>query len=81
VNNVETDPEVQGEFAAFRESLERLGWVEGRNLHIDLRFSAANFERLPQLAQELVALNPDVIFANTTPVVKVVQAKTRTRSG
>jgi putative ABC transport system substrate-binding protein len=78
VNNVETDPEVQGQLAAFRESLERLGWVEGRNLHIDLRFSATNFERLPQLAQELVALNPDVIFANTTPVVKVVQAKTRT---
>jgi putative tryptophan/tyrosine transport system substrate-binding protein len=43
-----------------------------------LRFSANNFERLPQLAQEMVALNPDVIFANTTPAVKELQAKTRT---
>jgi putative ABC transport system substrate-binding protein len=78
VNSVEADPAVQGRIAAFRQSLGQLGWLEGRNIQIELRFSAANFERLPQLAQEMVALNPDVIFASTTPAVKVLQAKTRT---
>jgi putative ABC transport system substrate-binding protein len=78
VNSVEIDPAVQGRIAAFRQSLERLGWLEGRNIRIELRFSANNFERLPQLAQEIVVLNPDVIFATTTPAVKALQAKTRT---
>ena len=55
VNSVEADPAVQGRIAAFRQALERLGWLEGRNIHIELRFSAANYERLPQLAQEMVA--------------------------
>jgi putative tryptophan/tyrosine transport system substrate-binding protein len=78
VNNEEADPEIQGQIAAFRQSLEQLGWFEGRNIQIELRSSAANFARLPQLAQEMVALNPDVIFAGTTPVVRALQAKTRT---
>ena len=78
VNNVETDPEVQRQIAAFLQSLEQLGWSEGRNVHIELRFSANNYEQLPNLAQEMVALNPDVIFATTTPAVKALQARTRT---
>jgi ABC-type uncharacterized transport system substrate-binding protein len=78
LNNVQADPEIQGQVTAFRQSLEQLGWVEGRNVQIELRFSGGDFQRLPQLAQELVALNPDVIFAGTTPVVRALQAKTRT---
>src|SRR6516164_6229054 len=78
VNNVETDPEVQRQIAAFLQSLEQLGWSEGRNVHIELRFSANNYEQLPNLAQEMVALNPDVIFATTTPAVKALQTRTRT---
>lgn len=78
VNNLETDPEVQGQVAAFRQSLGQLGWVEGRNIRIELRFSDNSFERVPQLAQELVAINPEVIFASTTPAVKALQARTRT---
>jgi putative ABC transport system substrate-binding protein len=78
VNNVEADPEIQGQVAAFRQSLEQLGWFEGRNIQIELRSSAGDFSRLPQLAQEMVAVNPDVIFAGTTPVVRALQAKTRT---
>jgi putative ABC transport system substrate-binding protein len=76
-NNVENAPELQKQIAAFRQALEELGWLEGRNIHIDLRFSENNFERVPLLAHELVALNPDVIFASTTPVVKALQAETR----
>src|SRR5262249_24508140 len=41
-------------------------------------FYANNYEQLPNLAQEMVALNPDVIFATTTPAVKALQARTRT---
>jgi putative tryptophan/tyrosine transport system substrate-binding protein len=78
VNNLETDPEAQGQVAVFRQALEQLGWLEGRNIHIELRFSANNYERLPQLAQEMVALNPDVVFAHTTLAVKALQAKSRT---
>jgi len=78
VRGVETDPAVHGRIAAFRQSLEQLGWLEGRNIQIELRFVDDNFERLPQLAQEMVALNPDVIFASTTPAVRALQAKIRT---
>ena len=78
VNNEEADPELQGQIAAFRQSLEQLGWFEGRTIQIELRSSAGDYARLPQLAQEMVALNPDIIFASTTPVVRALQAKTRT---
>jgi ABC-type uncharacterized transport system substrate-binding protein len=77
-NNAETNLEFQKQIAAFRQSLEQLGWSEGRNIQVHLRFSGNDYERLPQLAQELVALNPDVVFATTTPVVKALQAKTGT---
>jgi putative tryptophan/tyrosine transport system substrate-binding protein len=77
VNNEEADPELQGQIAAFRQSLEQLGWFEGRTIQIELRSSAGDYARLPQLAQEMVALNPDIIFASTTPVVRALQAKTR----
>src|SRR5262245_16326456 len=78
VSSVETDPAFHGRMAAFRQSLEQLGWLEGRNIQIELRFFSDNFERLPQWAEEMVALNPDVIFASTTPAVRALQAKTRT---
>jgi ABC-type uncharacterized transport system substrate-binding protein len=52
--------------------------VEGRNVQIELRFSGGNYEQLPQLVQDMVALQPDVIFVNTTPALKVLQARTRT---
>jgi putative ABC transport system substrate-binding protein len=63
---------------AFKKTLSDLGWIEGHNIRIDLRFFAGNFEQLPQLAQELIALNPNVVFASTTPIVKALQSKTQT---
>jgi len=78
VSSVETDPAVHGRIAAFRQSLEQLGWLEGRNVQIELRFTGDNYERLPQLVQEMVAFNPDVIFASATPAVRALQAKTPT---
>ena len=55
-------------FAAFVERLSGLGWMEGRNLHVEQRWTDAKIERVPALAKELVAFQPDVIFAATTPV-------------
>jgi putative tryptophan/tyrosine transport system substrate-binding protein len=78
VNNPENDQEAQRRIAVFRQAIAQFGWVEGRNVRIELRFSEGNYERLPELVQDMVALQPDVIFVNTTPALKVLQAKTRT---
>jgi putative ABC transport system substrate-binding protein len=52
---------------AFREGLRELGWVEGQNIVLDHRFAEGRFDRLPDLAAELVRLNVDVIVAGPTP--------------
>ncbi len=51
----------------FRQRLRELGWVEGHNLFIDRRAAEGRFDRLPDLAAELVALEPDLIVASPTP--------------
>jgi putative tryptophan/tyrosine transport system substrate-binding protein len=60
--------------AAFREGLEKLGWSEGRNVRIDYRFaSAPNPDQARVLAKQLIALRPDVIVAQSTPVTAAFQ--------
>jgi putative ABC transport system substrate-binding protein len=61
---------------AFRQELERLGWTEGRNIHIDYRYAAGRSDQYVALAQELVALQPEVIFAQGTQVVAKLQRET-----
>src|SRR5215471_7086525 len=78
VHGSQTGAVWQQRLAAFRDGLERLGWQEGRNIHIVTLFSDNNYDRLPQVAQELVALSPEVIFANTTPATKALQKETLT---
>jgi putative ABC transport system substrate-binding protein len=65
LHGVQTDPLWQKRLAAFLEELEGLAWLENRNVHIEVQYSANNYDRLPGLAREIVTLNPDVIFANT----------------
>jgi putative tryptophan/tyrosine transport system substrate-binding protein len=65
-------------FEAFRQELHSLGYIEGKNLIIDKRGAETNVERLPALANELVALHPNVIIAVTTPAVAAVQRVTST---
>ena len=48
---------------AFRQELSKLGWVEGKNVSIEYRFAEQKFERLPELAAELVRLKADLIVA------------------
>jgi putative ABC transport system substrate-binding protein len=57
----------------FRQGLERLGWSEGRNLRIDYRFAAGIADQYQPLANELLALQPDVVLATTTPAVAALQ--------
>jgi len=54
-----TDRNIQ----AFRQRLRELGWIEGQNLVLDLRFVDNKYDRLPGLAADIVALKPDVFFS------------------
>jgi putative tryptophan/tyrosine transport system substrate-binding protein len=67
---------VQPLVAAFREGLANLGWVEGRNLRIDYRFSQGDPGRPDAYAEELVKLQPDLVFAFSGPATRAVQQRT-----
>jgi putative ABC transport system substrate-binding protein len=72
----EGDPELKKWLAAFRQRLERLGWLEGRNVHIDYRFAPAG-AGAPKLAKELLEFQPDVVLAFSTPVAAALQKETQ----
>ena len=64
--------------AALVQALQRLGWVEGRNLQIESRWANGDSDRLKSSARELVEIQPDAIFGVTTPVIAALQHETRT---
>lgn len=72
----ESDPEAHARAVVFREALQKLGWTEGRNIRIDNRW-ALNAESSQRYARELIALQPDLIVAHTTPPAQAVQQETR----
>jgi hypothetical protein len=75
----ENDPEAQSERAAFVHELQKLGWVDGRNLQIDTRWAApADPESMHRLAKELVALQPDLLLSQSTPATTALLQETRT---
>jgi putative ABC transport system substrate-binding protein len=74
----EDDKERNSQFAKFREGLASFGWVEGRTVQIEHRFAAADAGRYQLLAKELVALQPEVILAVSTPVTAALQRQTST---
>ena len=73
----EDDPEAKARLAAFRQGLEKRRWSEGRNVRIDYRYAPAGAQA-QVLAKELVALQPDVILAHTTPITAALQRESRT---
>ncbi len=62
----EGDREAIDRIAALRDGLQKLGWVEGRNIRIELRYAGGNAERMRAHAAELVQSRPDVLFASAT---------------
>jgi putative tryptophan/tyrosine transport system substrate-binding protein len=76
--NADTDPEGRAWFAAFRQGLQELGWVEGRNFRADYRWPSGDLDRMRAIAKEFVDLKPDVMFAGNTPSVEVLLRETRT---
>jgi putative ABC transport system substrate-binding protein len=67
----------QSWIAAFRDRLTKLGWTEGSNLRIELRWGASDADRFGTFANELVDLRPDAIFGQTTPVIGALARKTQ----
>ena len=74
----ESDQEGQSSVAAFREELRKLGWMEGRNSEIDIRWAAADVELMKRFAKELVTLQPDLILTSSTPATAAMLQQTRT---
>jgi ABC-type uncharacterized transport system substrate-binding protein len=75
----ESDPRGQTRVAAFREGLQTLGWAEGRNIRIDIRWATTSDAALMQrFAKELVALQPDLILSHNTPTTATLLQQTRT---
>jgi putative tryptophan/tyrosine transport system substrate-binding protein len=72
------DPEGQSRVAVFRQALQKLGWTEGQNVRIDVRWAAADAALERKFATELVSLTPDVILATASPTVAALQSATRT---
>src|SRR5262249_26456247 len=64
MNNAEDDPEGQARAEAFRQGLQALGWIEGKNLRIDRYWTAGDLVRIRGDAKELAGHPPDIIVAN-----------------
>jgi putative ABC transport system substrate-binding protein len=73
----ESDQTAQSWVAAFHGALAKLGWAEGSNLRIELRWGAADPDRVRTLAKQLVDLRPDAIFDQTTPVTNALARETQ----
>ena len=74
----EIDPEAQVRVSVFREAMQALGWVDGRNVRLDIRYAAGDSERMRAYATELAAMTPEVILANASASLAAVQRETRT---
>jgi ABC-type uncharacterized transport system substrate-binding protein len=74
----ESDPDVKSWFAAFRGALAKLGWTEGSNFRIELRWASDDPDKMKTFAKELVELRPDAILSVTTPVTDTLVRETQT---
>jgi putative ABC transport system substrate-binding protein len=74
----ENDPVTKTFVSAFTQALADLGWIDGRNMRMDLRWWGDDTNRIPAFAQELVGLQPDIILTNGTLATAALQRETRT---
>jgi putative tryptophan/tyrosine transport system substrate-binding protein len=74
----ESEPEAKAQFSGFTQALAELGWIDGRNLRMEVRWGGGgDVNRARSFAKELVALEPDVILAQGTPVTAALQRETQ----
>jgi putative tryptophan/tyrosine transport system substrate-binding protein len=71
----ESDPVAQAQVAELRQGLQRLGWMDGSNIRIDVRYVGDNPDRIRAQTAELLRLRPDLMVANTNLVTQIVQAE------
>jgi putative ABC transport system substrate-binding protein len=71
----ENDPEQTRRFTAFTQALADLGWTDGRNVRMDLRWGRVDPNRIRALAQELVGLQPDIIVTSPTLATVAVSGR------
>jgi putative ABC transport system substrate-binding protein len=74
----QNDPEGKLRYSAFTQALADLGWTDGRNVRIDLRWAGGDIDRIRALAQELVSLQLDIILTSATAATVALQRETRT---
>ena len=75
----ENDPVSKSDVSAFTQALAGLGWVDGRNVRMDLRWSALDIDQMHALAQELVGLQPEIIVTiGSAPATVALQRETET---
>jgi putative ABC transport system substrate-binding protein len=74
----ENDPMWKPRISALTQALAGLGWTDGRNVRMDLRWGGSDANRIRALAQELVGLQPDIILTWGTPATAAAQRETRT---
>jgi putative ABC transport system substrate-binding protein len=74
----ENDPVQKPVVSAFTQALADLGWTDGRNVRMDVRWASGDINRIRALAQELVSLKPDILVTNGLPATVAVQRETRT---
>ena len=77
MNTAESNAEGQTRLAAFRQRLQELGWTEGRNVRIDVRWGGGDVDRIRRHAAELVGLSPDVLLAYANAQLGALARETR----
>src|SRR5262249_16322474 len=78
LTGIAEDSGAKATHAAFRQELRRLGWIDGQNVRIDVRFGEGDASRIRKQAAELVALSPDVILSTGGVSTELLLQATRT---
>jgi putative ABC transport system substrate-binding protein len=81
ISGDENDPVYKTRLSAFTQAFASLGWTDGRNVRIDLRWAGTDINRIRALAAELVSLQPDIVLANGTLETVALQRETRRTGG
>jgi putative tryptophan/tyrosine transport system substrate-binding protein len=76
--STETDAQAQAEVRVFRDEFQKLGWTDGKNVRIELRWAGGEMSQIRTHGKELVALQPDVIVGRSTPVTTALMQESRT---